>query len=147
MEAHRLVNAILDYCNGKAIHPIYSKESMRNVESGELQFQVGDLVLFFFFIDSPTIANGRVVEVTYNGFMSLGRKYELNTVSDLDETHIQKENRRLQEMKSELTEIITYVACENELEVTGLAYDEFLNQFDQNIDIVSSPVIFTHVPV
>lgn len=102
------------------------------------------------FTDNPTPTNEGLitVSVSYACDIKLGRKYDADGLSaELMETHEQKKDRRLQEMKAELNTMVKVLSCDNDLTSSGTLIETFVNRFDNNVDFVAMQnLIFTHEP-
>jgi hypothetical protein len=150
MEFYKLPEAIEVYCDTNDIIFIYGSEELQQVHLGSHVALRGvldpnQLVLFAGFSDQPEIINGSTVAVTYSGFLSLGRHCEDDTSSSQDETQKQKYDRRLGVLKQSLANVITGVACANDIVVgAGINFRELTNQFNYNLDLIQTPITFSH---
>ena len=142
MNNFELVETIRAYCTANGIIFKYGPREVMNVLLGNEAYEAGQLVLLCSFDDTPTIVNGVVQAIDYVGFLSLGRKCETTTSADLDETRIQKYDRRLSTLKQLLMSTITTIMCENELEVLGVTFEERVNETDENLDFIHTPITF-----
>lgn len=150
MDFFGLVDAIRSYCTENEIFFIYGNQAYSNALADANSYSSNDLILIADFTCIPDIKGGRVVSIIYSGVMSLGRKFEtigegeeaVDTESSLDETPIQKYDRRLKALSTQLAIIIGELACDNELEITGLNFRFDLNQFDLNADFVATSISF-----
>jgi hypothetical protein len=97
-----------------------------------------------FFKASPAFGKSKAVrEIRYQGVLILGQKFDDDgTAASLDETFIQKYDRRLEDLMSALNLHIVAFACENELDINGVEYSYDLNKFDTNIDFIAGAVTF-----
>lgn len=142
MDFFGLVDAIRTYCTAEEIYFIYGNQAYSNALADLNSYADNDLILIADFSCVPVITAGTVVSLTYTGTMALGRKFEAATESSLDETPIQKYDRRLKDLSEQLAAIIGEIACDNELEISGLNFRFDLNQFDLNADFVATSVNF-----
>lgn len=103
----------------------------------------GKLVLGSKFNAKPNFKNGSITSIQYTGSLMLGQKTDLaGTESSLDETFIQKYDRRLLDLMTLLATTIESIACTNELDVTGVSFEMVVNRFDENIDGVECSITF-----
>lgn len=104
------------------------------------EYTPGKLILIADFRATPVIKNGRILNISYTCLLMLGRKFDTDGLTaSLDETSIQKYDRRLKELMTLLASAIATVACDNELEVTPGEMVVNINQFAENIDFAAAP--------
>jgi len=142
MDFFGLVDAIRDYCTAEGIYFIYGNDAYSNALADSNTYAENDRILIADFTVNPVITGGQVVSMTYQGIMSLGQKFEDTTVSSLEEKPIQKYDRRLKDLSTELAGIIAELSCDNELDVTNLSFRFDLNKFDLNADFVAAILTF-----
>ncbi|MCQ2608737.1 MAG: hypothetical protein MJ197_08640 [Bacteroidales bacterium] len=139
MNKYDLIGVIRDYCQANNIHYIPSISEydayVNAVADGEL-YEEYDLIFCTFFTLRPSFGGSVVQSVTYNGTCALGRKREENTVSNLDETFIQKYDARLKNLTELLVSMLAEIACNVDGEITNcnLSYD--INKLDLNADFI-----------
>jgi hypothetical protein len=115
-----------------------------NIGAAQEEYKPNKLVLAVDMNASPTIVNGRVVEVTYSGAMMLGIKEDVDGVqSSLDEMFIEKYQKRLLMLHQLLAQFIGDFACSRELELSGVTMSMDINRFDTNIDFVAMTLTIT----
>jgi hypothetical protein len=116
----------------------------QNIGAAQEDYESGKLVLAVDLNAAPTIINGRVVEVTYNGAMMLGIKQDNDGVeASLDEMFIEKYQKRLLMLHQLLANFIGNFACSRELELSGITMSMDINRFDTNIDFVAMTLTIT----
>lgn len=142
MDFFGLVDVIRTYCTTNSIYFIYGNQAYSNALADANTYGDSEQLLIADFTCDPEITGGQVVRMIYNGVISLGQKRETTTESSLNETPIQKYDRRLKDLSEQLAEIIGELACDNELEVTRCSFRFDLNQFDLNADFVAATVSF-----
>jgi hypothetical protein len=146
MDFFGLVDVIRTYCTTNNIAFIYGNEAYANALADPTTYTENKLILIADFNAVPDIQGGTVVSVKYSGVMSLGMKTEVNdgvtTISSLDETALQKWDRRLKYLSTQLAVIIGALACANDLEVSGLNFKQDLNKLDLNADFIATIVNF-----
>ncbi len=64
--------------------------------------------------------------------------------SQLDETELQKHDRRLQSMRSNMETLIKSIFCNEDLVLTAAVILREINQFDENIDIIAAEITFNY---
>lgn len=173
MEAFGIIDTIRTYCIKNNIFFIPGDEAYVNAVADYSVYENNDLILYCNFNSSPVISGSRIVSNSYSGVMALGRKCEeqtelsvlvdeidnvlldedeniiytseqnIETVSSLDETFEQKYDRRLRTLSQELADLIGYIACDNELEISNLNFKMELNKFDLSCDFVACSLILT----
>ncbi len=93
---------------------------------------------------TPSIVNGRIMGARYESVILLGRKTDATgEEASLDETYIQKHNRRLKELMTLLAAFIADFACDNELDIVSFLLNTEINKFDTNIDFVGGRITLT----
>lgn len=141
-----LIETIRTYCATNSITFIYGSDAYANALADPTTYTENKLILIADFNATPTIEAGTVIAVRYSGVMALGMKTEVNagvtTISSLEETPIQKYDRRLQYLSTELADIIGELACDNELDISGLNFKYDLNKLDLNADFVATTINF-----
>jgi hypothetical protein len=154
MEFFGLVDAIRSYCASDdrttPIHFHYGANAFANIEADLHTYVDNDLILIADFNATPTFDGGRVTRCRYSGVLSLGRKRESETVgqvtthteSSIDETPIQKYDRRLKDLTTLLGTIIGDLSCENELDIISCNMRFDLNQFDLSADFTAAQITF-----
>lgn len=138
-----IIGVLRTYAASKGWVFLSGAEFYQNYELTQAALTSNKIILGVFFTARPTIKNKKVISIQYVGKMMLGEKRETTTESSLDETFIQKYDRRLLALSSLLATTIGDVACTNELDVNGLVFDMKLNAFDENIDGVECSLTFT----
>ena len=143
MENYGLVDVLRTYCTDNGIEFLYGGNFYQNIEASQYEYAKDQLVMGADFNAAPSITTaGALEEIRYTGSLALGRKFEDTTESSLDESTIQKYDRRLKELSQILTSIISTIMCENELDVEGLDIRFDINRFDTNIDFVVCSITF-----
>lgn len=132
-----LIDTIRTYCTTKGYAFFYGADSYVNIEMDVQQYGADKIILIADFNCIPTYTGGKITELRYTGTMLLGQKREDTTESSLDESPLQKYDRRLKTLSTLLTSILSDLACDNELEVTNVNIKFDLNKFDLNADFVA----------
>lgn len=113
----------------------------KSIDLANENIDAGDIVLTCMFNATPTIRNGRVVDVEYSGAISLGRKQdEDGTEATLDESYLDKYDSRLLELTTMLVTFIGQFACDNELEIVNMTLAQSINTFGSNIDFIGAEI-------
>jgi hypothetical protein len=145
MNNYDLVGALRTYATTKGWAFLYGSSFMKDYEASKNYYYAGQLILGAdSFIVKPNITPGfKVDTISYQGLIMLGRKFEsTTTTSTLDETDIQKYDRRLLELMGTLSTNLLSFACTNELTIQGLQYEAQLNNLDENIDFIIASLTF-----
>jgi hypothetical protein len=141
MELFDLIGQLRSYAASQGWGFAAGDNFYQNIEVANQTLTAGQLVLTAEFNTSPSIVNGRVVQVTYSGSIMLGRKQDFDgQQSTLDETYIQKYDRRLLELMTLLANAIGDFTCTNELEITAIEFVHSINTFNTNIDFVGGNI-------
>ena len=140
MDNFDIVGVLRTYATAQGWLFFYGSNAYQNFEADAAIYQE-QLVLTADFTARPTYTNGRVMTIQYNGVVMLGRKSEIEgTLSSLDETMIQKYDRRLLELMQLLSNALGSIACSNELEISSANFRLDINKFDTNIDFIAGEV-------
>jgi len=166
MDKFDLIGSLRTYAATQKWVFLSGASSIQNCEASQNEYKNGQLVLAADFNASPQFTNaGKISQITYNGILMLGVKFdddgtpaieddeetllidESETFNDgtpasLDETFIQKYDRRLLDLMELLANHITLFACANELDVTNADFRLEINKFDTNIDFVAGTITF-----
>lgn len=96
---------------------------------------------------TPSYKNGRIMNMNYSCFMSLGLKFDADgTATSLDETNEQKYERRLGNLALELSTFIAEFGCENELTITAPTINFAINQLDEILDFaIANNILFSQL--
>lgn len=150
MDQFDLIGALRTYATSKSWAFLFGENFMRDYEASKINYTPGQLILGADpFVAKPSITKaGKIDQITYQGLIMLGRKFEssggetptITTVSSLDETTIQKYDRRLKELMQTLSTNIISFACTNELEVKNLQFELRLNNLDENVDFIIASI-------
>ena len=133
------VAIIKDIAEAAGYKFIYGGSAYANYELTSLGDLTDDSIVVFMF---PFIENAEVVSSGIDGFtldtiISVGRKSEATTYSNLDETEKQKYDRRLKDLKAYLVSFVQSVLCNSDFELNSLRIDSTLNRFNENLDTVN----------
>lgn len=114
----------------------------QNIEMTSNDIGYGQLILVAQFDSRPTITNGRVMGITYNGSILLGCKFDDDgTSASLDETYLEKYDRRLLSLMQSLGNFLGELECAAGLSISQVEMPNAINQFDTNIDFVGGTVV------
>ena len=144
-----IIGALRTAAQAKGWAFLFGSSWIQNYEASQNEYQDGQLILGVDFDASPIRYGGKVSEINYAGTMILGRKFDpvpdtdpsLST-ANLDETDIQKYDRRLLDLTTELSDFINEFSCSSQLTVTGENMRLDLNKFDTNIDFIANSLTF-----
>jgi hypothetical protein len=148
-----LIGALRTYATSKSWAFLSGENFFKNYEASKINYSPGQLILGVDpFIARPNFTKGgKVDQVSYSGLIMLGRKFEsdlaplnpqVTTISNLDETFIQKYDRRIFELIGTLATNLGTFACANELDLTNCQFELGLNRLDENIDFVIASITF-----
>lgn len=165
MQVYDIIGALrtLATTNGWAF--LSGSSSMQNYEASQNEYINGQLVLIAEFNARPIMTRaGKLDSIRYNGVVGLGIKFDDDgtdnieddpetpenetktfndgTPSSLDETFIQKYDRRLLTLMQTLSTNLLSFACANELTIVDADFRLELNKFDTNIDFVIGTITF-----
>jgi len=138
MDNFNLIGGLRDFAISKNWHFLCGDNFYENFEASQAEFENGQLVFVAEFSANPIFGNGNnISSISYAGTIMLGRKFdEDSTPASLDETFIQKYDRRLLSLMQLLAVNIAQFACANELEISNPSFVLAINKFDTNIDFV-----------
>jgi len=146
MDKFDLIGALKTFAADNNMHFLSGDNFNQNYEASQKTYDDGQFVLTADYNAGVAFSRGGAIgDITYTGILALGRKFEelpATTVSNLDETFIQKYDARLLELMSKICEVIKDFMCEHELEVPLADFRLELNKFDTNIDFVAGNVTF-----
>lgn len=133
-----IIGALRSYCTANGIHFIWQYNEFCANMPADNDYAVGDLVMVVDLLANPDVRNGKVADITYSGLVMLGRKFDApGTVASLDETALQKYDRRLCALQTDLITHITTFACDNDLQLTVGQIEFILNDYDAIIDFAA----------
>jgi len=127
----------------------YGKEDILNYESGQTDLSSGESVLMILpFVENAQISNGIINKWSVSTQLWLGKKFDTNvssgTYSQLDETEKQKYDRRLKDMRTALSTLISSIFCSEDLELTSARIFRELNKFNETVDFVTAEITFLY---
>ena len=144
MDNFALIDALRDYCDEHNYFFIYGNDAYANALADQNIYNK-QYILIADFTCQVILENSAIQEIRYNGVLSFGENigWLVNpSATALDETPEQKYDLRLKTLTTMLMNIIGSIACENELETTGLNIRYDLNKFDLNADFVACTLTF-----
>jgi len=131
------------YCISNKIYFAAGESDYVNAIADQNLFKNYDLIMCADLTLTPNFSESGVSSVTYNGYISLGRKREQTTFSSIDETFIQKYDNRLKDLVSMLVNFFNNLSCMEAATINSCTMDYLLNRTDVNIDFVSASVSIT----
>lgn len=137
-----VISYLYNYCDSHAIIPCFGPEAYDTILLDQSNLDPGQLILL---LDCQAEENSDNVGGTeYSGTMTLLRKSEddgnqgYGTISTLDESYMQKYERRLIELEGMLKSIFQAIECELNGEFTRITYSHQINRYDINADGVQA---------
>lgn len=135
------------YCKENNITFVLGNQSYANAVLDSEEYEVNELIMICDFNNSFGVFGSTIINDTYSGVLSLGRKRESSleegiTESSLDETYIQKYDRRLSYLHNKLKDIIREFHCQFEYTPQNINTKLDINQYDLNIDQVGCIITF-----
>lgn len=138
------ISYLRNWCNSKGIYFAAGESDYINAYNDQNIFENLDLILCADLTLTPSFSDTGVSSVTYNGYISLGRKRETESqYSSIDETFLQKYDNRLKDLAEILVGFFGALQCEQEATINTCTLDYLLNHTDVNIDFVSASVSIT----
>ena len=134
----------------------YGRKDIQNWEATRsVSLSAGEIVLLVFpFIETAEIDNSIIHKWSVSTQLWLGKKFETEVIEEiivqttyaqLDETELQKYDRRLQTLRSNMETLIKTIFCNDpELELTNARIFREINQFDENLDFVTCEITFLY---
>lgn len=143
MDRFDIVSALRTFATSKGWHFIYGSDEYASADWHE--YLTDEIVMVCDIVPLPKFSTqgGAVQDVTYSGLVMLGRKFEATTTASLDETMLQKHDRRLKDLWALLSNNIGVMACNNRLTIEVNNPANLINFYSQNIDFVKLDVVFT----
>ena len=148
MDNFDLIGALRTYASDNDYVFLYGDNFYQNYEASKEEYSNDQVILgSSAFVGNPTIVNSKITEIVYLGDLMIGKKFDSDgTAASLDETYIQKYDRRLQDLALLLASTIGTFACTHSLDISGISMRLDINKFDTNIDFVATLVTFTQYP-
>jgi len=123
---------------------VYGNDQYANADEILQDIPAEKLVLVADLNVSPVYGQeGGVNDVVFTGGIMLGQKRETETESSLDETMIQKYERRLRDLSETLFIGMGDFACANGFTISQINGRYDINKFDENLDFVAATITFT----
>jgi hypothetical protein len=123
---------------------VYGNDQYANASEILQDIEADQLVLVADLNASPVYEpEGGIVDVVYTGGIMLGQKREATTESSLDETMIQKYERRLKDLTEALFIGMGDFSCAYGLSISQINARFDINKFDENLDFVAATITFT----
>jgi hypothetical protein len=122
----------------------YGSKGYQNFELQQAEISEGTIILIMFPAKrSPIVEGGQWSRYSISTQFFLGRKFECDTVSSIDETEYQKYTNRLKELSDLLDEfLLNNVGCADRLEARSINYFDELNQYSASIDFAGASITF-----
>jgi len=123
---------------------IYGNDQYANA-SEILQDVAPDQLVFVADLNASPVygTEGGINDVVFTGGIMLGQKREDETESSLDETMIQKYERRLKDLTETLFIGMGDFSCATGLSISQINARFDINKFDENLDFVAATITFT----
>jgi len=142
MDQFDIIGALKTYAENLGMVFIWQYDTFYSNLTSNQQYNTGQLIMVVDLKPTPQIVGLKVSEIVYNGLFMIGRKFDSNGQQvSLDETQIQKYDRRLLTLTTNLITHTTTFACNNELTLEVGQIDYLFNTFDSNIDFVAAQSI------
>ena len=128
----------------------YGRRDIQNLEVSSKELSAGETVLMVFpFVETAEIDNSIIFKWSVTTQLWLGKKFdtsvETGTYAELDETELQKYDRRLYALRSAMETMIKSIFCNTaNIVLTGARVFREINQFDENLDFVTAEITFTY---
>jgi hypothetical protein len=130
-----IIGALEAYAISKGWHFVYGFNKFESNIAVMNNYTPSQMVLIADFKAEPKYSGANIGEITYTCLMMLGRKFDANGIqANLDETMMQKYDRRLKDLAYALALFIADFKCKNELELISAPISVDINVFDTNID-------------
>jgi len=146
-----VVQKFEDYATAAGYEFAYGREGVKNWQLSEgVTLSAGKIVLLVDpFIETAQIDNSIIFKWSVATTIALGKKFDVTvasgTYSQLDETDLQKYDRRLQAMRSNMETLLKTIFCnDDDLELTSARVLMEMNRFDENIEIVAAEITFLY---
>ena len=144
MEQFGLIKAIQAECANRGWRFVSGDRWERNAQITKEGIDVGEIIMTAFVNSStPRFVTSQIDRITYTAEIMLGRKFDApGDVSSLDETFIQKYERRLEELSRLIASFLASFSCDHGLTIQNASFQYYLNQFDENVDFCGGNVTF-----
>lgn len=135
-EDFNIIAAFQDYAIEQGWNFLFSLNEFENNLSNLFNDAEGINTLICDVKETPSIENEVVTSVNYECLLMLGRKFDptLLTNSNLSETHKQKYDRRLSELRVDLIGLMKKFGCTHDLRVFDNEIYYEINVYDSNAD-------------
>lgn len=140
MDATDLITYFRNYCKDNNIYFAPGETHYANYLGDIKLYEAYGMILCCDLRMSPEFGEDGIQSVVYNGTISLGRKREECTESNLDEVFLDKYDNRLKSLTDILLGMFQTMICQEEVEVVRCDIGYILNSLDVNIDFVSANV-------
>lgn len=157
MQNFDIIGQLRSFCQSKNIFFSAGDRYYQNADLLEQALQPDQLIMLADFRSRPTFSKGGSVvqSIVYDGVILLGRKFESEVLDDeeteeneaqpateanLDETFLQKYDRRLMDLMQLLAGLMGEFVCANTLEISAMSMNHDINKFDENIDFVAATI-------
>jgi hypothetical protein len=136
-----IVGAFRDLATAKGWKFLYGYDQYINAQDDF--YDTGELVLACEMTINPVLEpqGGAIDTVNFSGIVMLGRKFEAVTTASLDESMIQKHDRRLAELWELLTSELSNMACSNGFTIRLSNGIPLINFTMHDIDFVKYSII------
>ena len=132
-----------DYATEKEWKYYYGSDEYMSAMSASDTFDVDELILScsdWRVTPRASAQYGSYDDVTHTVTLMIGRKFEETTMASLDETMIQKHDRRMGELCELLVNMVDDISCTNNLSISFSAGVPLPNMWANNIDFFMFPI-------
>ena len=142
-----ILGAIRTLCETKGYIFLAGDTYYIDADLSKERIDLGDYIITALFTAAPEYSDGQLTRITYNGVLTCGLKVDSsNYTASLDESFIQKYDRRLLPLMQTLSTFISDLMCDNALDVTGARMLAMLNRYAENIDYIEATITFIQEP-
>jgi hypothetical protein len=144
-----IIDILNTYCTSNNIYFICDQKGYQNALADNNVYANNKRIMLAWLKPTATDINGyRINKYSVSGQIALGQKREavttgvapnqttIETESNIDETFMQKYDRRLKNLMIDISNVIQKLACDNEMDIISLNFDYDINALDLNADFI-----------
>jgi len=143
MEQFDIISQLEDAATAKGWKFAFGLDRWSHNIAVQQEYELGELVLITDVRVQPTHVGVKYSSIKYTCLLMLGAKFDNDGLSStLDETDLQKYDRRLKVLMQNLANFIGEFSCSNELDIAPYTIELGVNVFDPNMDFAITNATF-----
>lgn len=156
MNGLSIIEILRDYCEEKSIYFICDQKGYQNALADNNIYENNERIMLAWLKPQAIVSMYKIVGYSVSGQIALGQKFDsvttgespneitTETQSSIDETFMQKYDRRLKNLMIDISNVIQSIACDNDLTIDSLSFDYDINALDLSADFIVAQITLSY---